>query len=459
MSWIQTIFLNIAKRLGLELQRKPAELDDYSKPGLSMTAVIANRVATLTLQDSVIDIVGNNARAKFIEEFMQQFQGWKMGVSAEVGLGTGDCLVKPYTDGKRIGVDIIKNGDFVVCESIEDYIKSCIIKVGEIVTDNGTKYERFETQIVRDGMTEDGQSVSYLIIQNSAYKNGTQVPLDSVPAWADIKPGEIIPNVTAPLFGRFKCPTVNRGNVNGANGVKITHGLDDVMKKAVEAYERFNEEYKVKEPFIFADKTVFTKDTTGKLEIPKGKERVFQIVRGSQDANGQKLIQEYSPDIRSADLDTGIQVNFKMLELMAGLSAGILTSPTTNFATATEMRASLQATFAFITRFRRQIEVGTRQLLQAVDVIANRNNLAPIGDWDIAFNWSASYIEQMAEHFNQLMMAQGVGAVSAPELRAWLLDEDLETAKQRVEEIAKETGADMMREAGLNEPTSQGIMG
>lgn len=456
MSWIQTIFLNIAKRLGLELQRKPVELDDYSKPGLSMTAVIANRVATLTLQDSVIDIVGNSARAKFIEEFMQQFQGWKMGVSAEVGLGTGDCLVKPYTDGKRIGVDIIKNGDFVVCESIEDYIKSCIIKVGEIVTDNGTKYERFETQIVRDGMTEDGQSASYLIIQNSAYKNGTQVPLDSVPAWADIKPEEIIPNVTATLFGRFKCPTVNRGNVNGVNGVKITHGLDDVMKKAAEAYERFNEEYKVKEPFIFADKTMFTKDEKGSLEIPKGKDRVFQLVRGNNDAGGQKLLQEYSPDIRSADLDTGIQVNFKMLELMAGLSAGILTSPTTNFATATEIRASLQATFAFITRFRRQIEVGTRQLLQAVDVIANRNNLAPIGDWDISFSWSASYIEQMAEHFNQLMMAQGVGAVSAAELREWLLDEDLETAKQRVAEIAEETGADMMREAGLNENYPQG---
>lgn len=459
MSWIQTIFLSIAKRLGLELQRKPVDVDDYSKPGLSMTAVIANRVATLTLQDSVIDIVGNSARAKFIEGFVQQFQGWKMGVSAEVGLGTGDCLVKPYTDGKRIGVDIIKNGDFVVCESIEDYIKSCIIKVGEIVTDNGTKYERFETQIVREGMTEDGQDVSYLIIQNSAYKNGTQVPLDSVPAWADIKPEEIIPNVTAPLFGRFKCPTVNRGNVNGVNGVKITHGLDDVMKKAVEAYERFNEEYKAKEPFVFADKTIFTKDSTGKVEIPNGKDRVFQLVRGNQDASGQKLIQEYSPDIRSADLDTGIQVNFKMLELMAGLSAGILTSPTTNFATATEMRASLQATFAFITRFRRQIEIGTRQLLQAVDVIANRNNLAPIGDWDISFQWSASYIEQMAEHFNQLMMAQGVGAVSAAELRAWLLDEDLETAKQRVAEIAEETGVDMMREAGMNEPTTQGIMG
>lgn len=451
MSWIQTIFMNIARRLGLELQRKPPVIDDYSDTSrLSLTAVIANRVSTLTMQDSVADIVGESARAKYMEDFLMQYRGHKMDVAAEVALGTGDCLVKPYTDGKRIGVDIIKNRDFVICESIEDFIKSCIIKTGEIVTDEGTKYERFETQMIREGVTEDGQQLSYLVIRNTAYRDGTQVPIDTVKGWEGIKPEEIIPNVDAPLFGRYKCPTVNRGNVNGGAGVKITYGLDSVMQKAVEAYERFNAEYEAKEPFIFADKRLFQREKDGEVRLPEGKNRLFLKVRGSADAD-DFLIQDYSPDIRSADLDTGIQINFKTLELMAGLSSGILTAPTTSYATATEMRASLQATFAFMTRFRRQLEEGTRQLLHAVDVIANRNALAPVGEWDVTFQWSSSYIEQMAEHFNQLMMAQGIGAVGKAEIRAWLMDEDEQTAERRVAEIADEEGADIMQEVVRSE--------
>ncbi len=81
-----------------------------------------------------------------------------------------------------------------------------------------------------------------------------------MPAWKDIPEEQIIPNVDRPLFGRYKSPTVNRADVNGVNGVKITAGVDGPMAKAVEAYERFNREYSAKETMIFADKTLLVKD-------------------------------------------------------------------------------------------------------------------------------------------------------------------------------------------------------
>ena len=94
-----------------------------------------------------------------------------------------------------------------------------------------------------------------------------------------------------------------------------------------------------------------------------------------------------------------------------------------------------------------------------MDVIANYNNLAPIGDWDTQYDWSASYIEQLNEHFNQLTVAEGIGAVDKAEVRAWMMDEDYETAKARVEEIAEETGSQYMKEAAfqpvINEPTAE----
>ena len=447
MNFIRRIFLKLAEKLGLSLQPKPDVADDYSDTAnISLTAVIAQKLATLTMQDSDITIEGDSARARYMQDFLDYYTGGMMDVAAEVALGTGDCIIKPYTDGRRIGVDIIKNKDFVVCESIGNDILGCIMKVGEFQDEYNTVYERFEAQMIRQEETEAGKAVDVLIIHNTAYKNGKEISLADVPAWSGIKPEEKIPNVSKPLFGRYKCPTVNRKDVNGVNGVKITYGLDGVMAQAVEAYNRFNREYASGEKMVFIDKTLMDKDAQGNVVYPGGKKNMFHLVKGVGGKEG--LIQEHTPDIRSADLEKGIEVNNKMVELLAGLSQGILTAPTTSYATATEMRAALNNTFAVITKFRRELEKGTNDLLETVEVIANRNGLSPIGSWKAQYNWSSGYIEQMDEHFNQLMLAQGIDAVERAEVRSWLMDEPYQEAKQRVEQIAEEGAADLLNEAG-----------
>lgn len=447
MNFIRRIFLKLAEKLGLSLQPKPDVADDYSDTAnISLTAVIAQKLATLTMQDSDITIEGDSARARYMQDFLDYYTGDRMDVAAEVALGTGDCIIKPYTDGKRLGVDIIKNKDFVVCESIGNDILGCIMKVGEFQDEYNTVYERFEAQMIRREETEAGQTVDVLIIQNTAYKNGKEISLSDVPAWAGIKPEEKIPNVSKPLFGRYKCPTVNRKDVNGVNGVKITYGLDGVMAQAVEAYNRFNREYASGEKLVFIDKTLMDKDAQGNTVYPGGKRNMFHLVKGVGGKEG--LIQEHTPDIRSADLEKGIEVNNKMVELLTGLSQGILTAPTTSYATATEMRAALNNTFAVITKFRRKLEKGTNDLLEAVEVIANRNGLAPMGPWKVQYNWSSGYVEQMNEHFSQLMLAQGIDAVERAEVRSWLMDEPYQEAKRRVEQIAEEGAADLLKEAG-----------
>lgn len=428
MSIVKQLFLVLAKRFGLELQEKPIYYDDYREVNkISLTAVIANRVSTLSMLDSGIDVTGESARARYIDNFVQRFKNEQMAVGAEVSLGTGDCLLKPYTDGKRIGIDIIPNDRFVICESIGSFIKSCMIFADEIKQDNGTIYQRIETQMLKE---VNGISVLYII--NTAYKNNTEIPLTSVKSWENIPPEIAIPNVEHLLFGRYKCPTVNRVNVNSPNGAKITYGLDIPLKKAMEAYERFNNEYELTEPLIFADKTMFRKNPqTGKIELPKGKERLFALMQGE----GMK---EYAPNIRTNELMEGINTNFKMLELLAGLSNGILTAPTTNFATATEMKASLQMTFAFMTKFRASLEQGTRDLIDSINILCNVNNITPIGNYEIKFDWSSSYIENIQEQFNRLVTAQGIGAADIAEVRSWLFDEEYERAKERVGEIASE---------------------
>lgn len=433
VNFIQQIFLKLATLLGLELQPKEVGKDDYTcSEILPITGAIANKIATLSLMDSSIKVIGDSENATYLDELLRDYLMERINVACEVALGTGDCLIKPYTDGYRIGVDIIKNEDFVVCESIGNFIKSVIIKTDEVKQDMDV-YQRFETQILKKVKDEAGRDRSVLIIRQNAFKNGDEIPLSMFSQWAGLEKELIISDMDYLLLGRIKSPTVNRDNVNGINGVKITYGLDNVIDKVIESYNRFNQEFADKETMIFANKTLFKKDESGNLVLPKGKKRLFMKFKPAGDNFN---VDTFSPQIRDDSLEKAVDFNLKIIEIMAGLSAGILTAPNTNFATATEMKASLQSTFAYITKFRNFIEAGINQLIYSITVLADINNIInKLGGYEIAFDWSSSYVEQLNEQFNRLMQAHSIGAIDEAEVRAFVLDEDYQKAKERVEEI------------------------
>lgn len=432
MNFIQQIFLKLANLFGLERQPKDIGKDDYStSEGLPITGTIANKLSTLALMDSSIKIIGDSENATYLDELLRDYLMERINVACEVALGTGDCLLKPYTDGYRIGIDIIKNEDFVVCESIGNFIKSIIIKTDE-VKQGMDVYQKFETQILKKVKDETGKDRSVLIIRQNAFKNGDEIPLNMFSPWANIQKEIIIADMDYLLLGRIKSPTVNRDNVNGINGVKVTYGLDNIIAQVIESYNRFNQEFADKETMIFANKTIFRKDENGDMVLPKGKKRLFMKLKSTGDNFN---IDTFSPQIRNESLEQAVDFNLKIIEIMAGLSAGILTAPNTNFATATEMKASLQSTFAYITKFRNFIEAGINQLIYSITILTNINNIVKPGDYEIAFDWSSSYIEQLNEQFNRLMQAHSIGAVDEAEVRAFVLDEDYQKAKERVEEI------------------------
>ena len=82
-------------------------LDYFEVDNISLTAAIASRIATITLIDSDVNVVGNNQRAQALNDILQEMENTQLKTAIEVALGTGDCLIKPYTDGKDIGYTLI----------------------------------------------------------------------------------------------------------------------------------------------------------------------------------------------------------------------------------------------------------------------------------------------------------------------------------------------------------------
>ena len=432
MTFIQSIFLNIAKRLGLDLAEKKVDgLDYFEVDNISLTATIASRIATITLIDSDINVAGDNQRAQALNDILQEMEDTQLKTAIEVALGTGDCLIKPYTDGKYIGYTLIPSPNFRVTANVVNRIIECLIKADQQEINNHI-YERVEYHKL-----VETEGVSVLEIYQMAFCDGKECRLEDVAMWAGLEDIRI-PNIDRMLFGRIKCPMVNRGDINSINGVPITYGMDKVLNNAVSAYDRFNQEMEDKETMIFADKTLLKKDKENNFVLPPNKRKLFQSMRGGVDSS--QLIHEYSPDIRDASLSEGIQQNFKMLELLAGLSAGILTPPTSNFATATEMKANLQMSFAFIQTIRRSIEDCIDDVIYSTNAIMNRNNITPMGSYEIVFNWSDSYIENMSERFTALLQGEAIGAVDKAEVRAFIQNEPIDLAKEKVSDIAPTTG-------------------
>lgn len=444
MGFIADIIKWIKGKFGIDVEEKNSqeyETDFDETTKISLTSILSERVSMLTLLDSSVSIAGDNKRAKYMNEISNKLWFSILPKIANVCLGTGDCVVKCNTDGKRIGFDIIENNNFRIVESMGDFVYSMLIMCDEIKT-NRSIFQRWEYHKLNE---VDG--ISYETITQVCFKDGKSVPIESIPGWNNINEYTKIPNVDRLLLGRFKSPKLNRDDYNSTTGVPITYGADEVVEEAKAAWRRYNKEMEDKETMIFAGKRLFenrkvtytnasgTKITEDVSVLPKGKERIIHSIKGEKNIGDGGLIDIFSPDIREVALDSAIERNLKMLEMSCGLSEGLLSKSSMTYTNTDEIKKSLQATYSFITMFRKVLEQGMNDLLYAVDKISNYNEVTPIGNWVANYDWSDSYVESMTERYNQLLQSNGIGAVDLAELRAWVMDEDVPIAQEHLDEM------------------------
>lgn len=435
---VRSIFLKIADKIGLQLVSKSETDINFSEEGLNPTAIGASVVANIAIDDSEIIIDGTSARADTLRKIKEYYTDELQNATAEVCLGTGDAIVRPYTDGSHIGLNIIGNDNFVVTESIGTHLKGVIMKLDEYENKN-SMYRLFESQTLKDDL-----SPAIVYIRRFAYKDNKEISLGDT-SWQNM-PNEEYITAEQLLLGRYKCPTLNRDNYNSVNGVPITFGCEEIIEKIKVKYQQYNEEFDRKQSLIFADRTMFKKDTENTMGGMKKQidGTHFVKLKGGVDGGIKDMIEEFSPAIREAEFQAANNFNLSVLELCCGFSRGVFTTPETAFATATEMKNSLKKTFAFVKRFRKRLEFGDRMLFGAIDIILNSNNITPVGDWQIRHDWSYDYIEETKERFNQLIQGHTAGVVKDETLCAWINNLDEEEAARYMAELKATSEPDIV---------------
>lgn len=401
--------------------------------GINMTAILANRLATLTVTESKVNIKGDNRRSDLLGRCFNSMWEKSQEITARC-FGVGGVALVPYVAGGKIYTAIVPKDRFFITKSQGTDIVGATIVADAKKKDNDT-YLRFTDYDLQDG--------SY-VIRNRATRNGSPCELGMVSEWENI-PEEIrIGNVDQLLLAYLKNP-FNRGEVGDLYGVPITKGSEDLIKEIEDTLKQVREEFRRKEAKIFADETLFDKDD----KISSSLFKMLHPTGGISGANATgSLFEVFDPAFRDSSYYNRLNELFILLEKSIGASRGLLTEPVTVGATATEIKRSSYDTFALISAMRTQWQRAADTLAYAYDVYANAFSLSPGGEYSLKWDWSFSLIESGTETWQQMLQAKSSGAVETVELRQFIFPEEtMEEAQEVVERIAQ------------NEPSLSSLIG
>ena len=381
----------------------------------------------MSMSDSTANIVGNNKRTQMLSDTLElvMSRGKKI-VGMQLGYG-GMCIV-PYIDKGRLLYTLVEQDRLTIDQVSGEKITGATLLAEQKTITSGSisdTYFRWVNYKIENNILTMSQK--YTDIQ------GTEIDVNLIPEWASINPVETITNVDRVLFGYIKSPVNNRIS-NDKYGVPITFGCEKTISEIKECLKQIAREFALKEAFVGVDVSMFDKDSQGNTRLPKN--GLFKTFRSDSD----DFFREFSPAIRESSYYARLQELYTRLEKEIGVSKGFLTDMESSNATATEIRRAMYDTFTLINDIRKNFEKGIKDFMYACNVLANRYNLSPLGDYDIAFSWDYSLLTDTQEEFNHYIQGVSQGVIKKEELRNWIIpSETLEESKKAIEEIEEAT--------------------
>lgn len=430
---IQYILTNVFKIKTQTTQKEVSDNQKYASEyekidDINFNSIFSNKLANYVINDSNVNITGENARVELLNNTTQSM--WKKAKKIiSMGFGYGGVILVPYVKNGKIYYSIVPQNRLTIDMTEGDLITGATIlaekKVIQKQIGSPDIYLRWTNYQVQNG--------NITITQQYSDENGKQIPVPEF--WKNILQKQVITGVDRVLFGYLKSPMNNR-KTNDKYGVPITYGCDSTIAEIKDTMKQLYREYKLKEAFVGADSTMFN----GKDALPSN--GLFKKIDSGEDT----FFEVFDPAFRP--FTDRLEELYRRLEHEIGTSAGILSQPTTQNATATEIKRGMYDTFTIVDDMRTNVEKAIEDFEYSANVLANAYKLTPQGDYELKFDWDYSLLEDSQETFNQLMTALSKGIVSEVEVRQWLKpDETLEDSKKTIEEIK------------ANEPSAEQLIG
>ena len=114
-------------------------IDYEDNKDINFTAIFSNKIANYVMNDSNVDIVGDDKRALLIQDVVRRLKKkLKKLVSRE--LGTGGVLAVPYVANNKLYFNIIAQNRFIINKKIGEDIVDCTMLSEHIVREQKNYY-------------------------------------------------------------------------------------------------------------------------------------------------------------------------------------------------------------------------------------------------------------------------------------------------------------------------------
>ena len=467
---------------------------DYQPPSIdNTTGQISMGVGETTIKEDVP--IGNTDRAEFLNE---QYKKLKKQIrrQLEYGIAKGGLVIKPY---------IMLDSDFNDASTRTESTQKDDLKSKTVNTTSNSKKRHFDNnldaeerdkykaQIEFDFIQADnfyplsfdanGKIVEAAFIQrrmeqdyiysrleyhklegrtvtvnNYAYRKnrtvvltnsnrlevdlGVEVPLSSVPEWADLQPTVTIEGVDRLLFAYFKMPEANTIDTHSPLGVSAYSRVVNLIKDADYQYSRLLWEYEGGELAIDVDRDALKliTDANGNdvTKLPIMQERLFRKV----DLNAEDTYNVFAPELRDTAITNGLNTILMRIEDATGLSRGTISGDpqfiSTESKTATELKILKQRSYSANADIQDALEDALKDVVYVMDVYATLYNVTTEGKYEISFEWDDSILVDAESELTKRLALINAGLASKLEVRMWYFGETENQAKAALQKIDEE---------------------
>ena len=357
---------------------------------VNFAKAVCSEVARLTTLGIGIHVAGS-ARAdwlqKQIDSVYYQLRNW-----VEYGCAYGTIILKP--NGNTI--DIYAPGEFEVTHMSNGASDGVVFYNYETVGDKWytrLEYHRFEKELYAIS--------NKCYVGSSPNDNKERIDIKKTP-WADLNEEAVIANMEGTMFGVLRMPQANNIDLNSPLGLPVFSEAIQELRDLDIAYSRNAKEIVDSKRLVLLDSDRLlpgnNSASLGKVNLPD----YIKAVDGDTSVNSD-VYHEINPQLNTDTRLKGINSLLSQIGYKSGFSNGhFVFNEKTGFQTATQVEADQQRTIQTIKDTRDKLENCISGLAYALSVFADLYGLAPVGTYEITYDFSDitySFEEERAHHY------------------------------------------------------------
>jgi len=371
---------------------------------------ICSEAARLTTMAIGINLSGS-ARAEWLQKQIDTTLYPRLRTWVEYGCAGGTVIIKPSGEG----IDVVTPDRFlVVGQDSNKRINAVIFQDTYTVgKQHFTKleYHRFDDSVT---VAEDGEPQRVYRISTRTFRSdsestlGAEVDIEST-RWAGIEPEVYLTkesgdHLNGMLFGVFVMPEANNIDLDSPLGMSIFSGAMEELKDLDIAYSRNAWEISNSNTIELVDDALLMSDGSKvgrhKTTLPSHVHNVF--------GNGvDRFYQQIDRPLKTSERKVGINQLLSFIGYKCGFSNGyFVLDEKTGMITATQVESDDRRTIQLIKDIRDALRTCLDDVIYALSVFADMYSLAPVGAYEVAYDFGDITYSEDEDRARWLTLAQ-----------------------------------------------------